>query len=87
MTQCGLSILGCPSRRERPTYGDETKRECAEQRIRRCGSGRVTEEAEEDPVTAPYPIKDISGDGKVNIVIFGDSIWDDKRGEDGISEQ
>ncbi|MBQ9990271.1 MAG: SGNH/GDSL hydrolase family protein [Lachnospiraceae bacterium] len=31
---------------------------------------------------------DISGeDGQLRIAVFGDSIWDDKRGEDGISER
>lgn len=39
------------------------------------------------PVEGMYPVKDITGDGIVNIAVFGDSIWDDKRGKDGISEQ
>lgn len=47
----------------------------------------VRESEEEEREEAQYPIKDRTGDGKVSIVVFGDSIWDDKRGEDGISEQ
>lgn len=50
-------------------------------------TSKTTDETVQEQEQPPYPIKDRTGDGKVSMVVFGDSIWDDKRGEDGIAEQ
>lgn len=57
-----------------------------------------TQEVSMEPVTLEEPssvqgadISSVSGntidDGELNIVVFGDSIWDDARYQDGVSEQ
>ncbi|MFI3214667.1 MAG: GDSL-type esterase/lipase family protein [Eubacteriales bacterium] len=51
-----------------------------------------TEETEQasdstQDVIVSSTLPDITGDGEVSIVVFGDSIWDDDRGENNIAEQ
>lgn len=58
-----------------------------EEPIQENGTDAVSEnQVSENQVSENEQALSAADDGELNIVVFGDSIWDDKRGEDGVSE-